>query len=77
MAKKAVKKAAAAKDLYLYYLDSRLHLDKEKASSSEVQLLLKTHPNHVVGFYTRHTSREIILDDAAFTRDLLLKKRAA
>ena len=77
MVGKAQRAAERKAGMYLYYLDSQLHLDKEKASSSEARLLLKTHPDFVVGFYTRDTSRKIILDDAAFAKDLLLKKQAA
>lgn len=73
-----VERAAWKKpSVYLYYLNCLLHLEKEKASSSEARLLLKTHPDYAVGFYTRDADRKMILDDAVFTRDALLKKQAA
>ncbi len=77
MARKAFKKAAAGKGLCLYYLDCLLHLEREPASSTEAKLLLKKSPDYVVGFYTKSADRKLILEDAAYVKDLLWKKRAA
>lgn len=71
------KKAGRGSWLYLYYLDCCLHLVREKAGSNEARLLLKTHPDFAVGFYTYDADKEMIHEDAAFTRDMHLKKRAA
>lgn len=64
---------AAPNGLYLYYLNCCLHLEREKAASREARLLLKTHSEFAVGFYTRDADRQMILDDAAYAKDLLLK----
>ena len=77
MASKAEREASQITGMYLYYLDCLLHLEREKASSSEARLLLKTHLDYAVGFYSRDADRKMILDDAVITRDALLKKRAA
>lgn len=77
MAKKAIKKAAAGEVLYLYYLDVCLHLEREKASSTEAKILLKKSPEYVVGFYTRGTDRKLILEDAEYVKSMLLEKRVA
>ncbi len=77
MATKTERAAENKAGMYLYYLNCLLHLDREKASSKEARLLLITHPDFVVGVYTRDASRKLILDDAAFTKDMLIKKMAA